>query len=156
MRNWRRHNDKGLQDALPNGILAGFPVIDIKATLFDGSYHEVDSSETAFKVAASMALHAAANKCKPVLLEPVMSLEVTVPMEYMGDVMGNISAKRGKIEGMEAKGNAQIIKAFIPLSGMFGYASSLRSISAGRGTFSMQFAHYEQVPESIVAKMEKK
>ena len=147
---------EGLIDALAGGLRQGFQVIDIKATLFDGSYHEVDSSETAFKVAASMALHAAANKCKPVLLEPIMSLEVTVPMEYMGDVMGHISSKRGRIEGMEAKGNAQIIKAFIPLSGMFGYASSLRSISAGRGTFSMQFAHYEQVPESIVAKMEKK
>ena len=146
----------GLIDALAGGLRAGYQVIDIKATLFDGSYHEVDSSETAFKVAASMALHAAANKCKPVLLEPIMSLEVTVPMEYMGDVMGHVSSKRGRIEGMEAKGNAQIIKAFIPLSGMFGYASSLRSISAGRGTFSMQFSHYEQVPESIVAKMEKK
>ena len=147
---------EGLIDALAGGLRQGFQVIDIKATLFDGSYHEVDSSETAFKVAASMALHAAANKCKPVLLEPIMSLEVTVPMEYMGDVMGHVSSKRGRIEGMEAKGNAQIIKAFIPLSGMFGYASSLRSISAGRGTFSMQFAHYEQVPESIVAKMEGK
>ena len=147
---------EGLIDALAGGLRQGFQVIDIKATLFDGSYHEVDSSETAFKVAASMALHAAANKCKPVLLEPIMSLEVTVPMEYMGDVMGHVSSKRGRIEGMEAKGNAQIIKAFIPLSGMFGYASSLRSISAGRGTFSMQFSHYEQVPESIVAKMEKK
>ena len=147
---------EGLIDALAGGLRAGYQVIDIKATLFDGSYHEVDSSETAFKVAASMALHAAANKCKPVLLEPIMSLEVTVPMEYMGDVMGHVSSKRGRIEGMEAKGNAQIIKAFIPLSGMFGYASSLRSISAGRGTFSMQFSHYEQVPESIVAKMEKK
>ena len=147
---------EGLIDALAGGLRAGFQVIDIKATLFDGSYHEVDSSETAFKVAASMALHAAANKCKPVLLEPIMSLEVTVPMEYMGDVMGHVSSKRGRIEGMEAKGNAQIIKAFIPLSGMFGYASALRSISAGRGTFSMQFSHYEQVPESIVAKMEKK
>ena len=103
-----------------------------------------------------MALHAAASKCKPVLLEPIMSLEVTVPMEYMGDVMGHVSSKRGRIEGMEAKGNAQIIKAFIPLSGMFGYATSLRSITAGRGTFSMQFSHYEQVPESIVAKMEGK
>ena len=103
-----------------------------------------------------MAFHECANKCKSVLLEPIMNLEVTVPMEYMGDVMGHVSSKRGRIEGMEAKGNAQIIKAFIPLSGMFGYASSLRSISAGRGTFSMQFSHYEQVPESIVAKMEKK
>ncbi len=146
----------GLIDALQGGVKFGYPAIDIKATLFDGSYHEVDSSEAAFKIAASMAFHAAANKCKPVLLEPIMSLEVTVPMEYMGDVMGNISSKRGKIEGMEAKGNAQIIKAFIPLSGMFGYANSLRSITAGRGTFTMQFSHYEVVPESIAKKMEPK
>ena len=145
---------EGLIDALAGGLKHGYQAIDIKATLFDGSYHEVDSSETAFKVAASLALHEAANKCKPTLLEPIMSLEVTVPMEYMGDVMGNISAKRGKIEGMEAKGNAQIIKAFIPLSGMFGYATTLRSITAGRGTFTMQFSHYEIVPESIVKKME--
>ena len=145
---------EGLIDALAGGLKHGYQAIDIKATLFDGSYHEVDSSETAFKVAASLALHEAANKCKPTLLEPIMSLEVTVPMEYMGDVMGNISAKRGKIEGMEAKGNAQIIKAFIPLSGMFGYATALRSITAGRGTFTMQFSHYEIVPESIVKKME--
>ena len=145
----------GLVDALAGGIKFGYQAIDIKATLFDGSYHEVDSSEAAFKIAASMAFHAAANKCKPVLLEPIMSLEVTVPMEYMGDVMGHISSKRGKIEGMEAKGNAQIIKGFIPLSGMFGYATSLRSITAGRGTFTMQFSHYEVVPESIVKKMEK-
>ena len=132
----------GLVDALAGGIKYGYQAIDIKATLFDGSYHEVDSSETAFKVAASMAFHECANKCKSVLLEPIMNLEVTVPMEYMGDVMGHISSKRGKIEGMEAKGNAQIIKAFIPLSGMFGYATSLRSITAGRGTFTMQFSHY--------------
>ena len=147
---------EGLIDALAGGLKHGYQAIDIKATLFDGSYHEVDSSETAFKVAASLALHEAANKCKPTLLEPIMSLEVTVPMEYMGDVMGNISAKRGKIEGMEAKENAQIIKAFIPLSGMFGYATTLRSITAGRGTFTMQFSHYEIVPESIVKKMETK
>ena len=146
----------GLIDALAGGIKYGYQAIDIKATLFDGSYHEVDSSETAFKVAASMAFHECANKCKSVLLEPIMNLEVTVPMEYMGDVMGHISSKRGKIEGMEAKGNAQIIKAFIPLSGMFGYATSLRSITAGRGTFTMQFSHYEQVPESIVKALEKK
>ena len=144
----------GLIDAMNGGVKYGYPAIDIKATLFDGSYHEVDSSETAFKVAASMAFHNAANKCKPVLLEPIMALEVTVPMEYMGDVMGHISSKRGKIEGMEAKGNAQIIKSFIPLSEMFGYASSLRSLTAGRGTFSMQFSHYETVPESISKKLE--
>jgi len=144
----------GLIDAMQGGIKYGYPTIDIKATLYDGSYHEVDSSEAAFKIAASMAFHAAGNKCNPILLEPMMALEVTVPMEYMGDVMGNISAKRGRIEGMEAKGNAQIIKGIVPLSGMFGYATSLRSITAGRGTFTMQFSHYEQVPESILKKME--
>lgn len=144
----------GLIDAMQGGIKYGYPTIDVKATLYDGSYHEVDSSEAAFKIAASMAFHAAGNKCNPILLEPMMALEVTVPMEYMGDVMGNISAKRGRIEGMEAKGNAQIIKGIVPLSGMFGYATSLRSITAGRGTFTMQFSHYEQVPESILKKME--
>ena len=145
---------EGLIDAMQSGIKYGYPTIDIKATLFDGSYHEVDSSEAAFKIAASLAFHQAANKCAPLLLEPIMELEVTVPMEYMGDVMNNISSKRGKIEGMEAKGNAQIIKAHVPLSGMFGYATSLRSITAGRGTFTMQFSHYEAVPESILKKME--
>ena len=140
---------EGLIDALAGGLRQGFQVIDIKATLFDGSYHEVDSSETAFKVAASMALHAAANKCKPVLLEPIMSLEVTVPMEYMGDVMGHVSSKRGRIEGMDAVAGMEEIRAFVPLSEMFGYATDLRSKTQGRGTYSMEPSHYEEVPKSV-------
>ena len=135
------------------GLIGGYPAIDIKATLFDGSSHEVDSSEAAYKIAASLALKEAAKKCDPVILEPIMDVEVTVPMDYMGDVMGNISAKRGKIDGMEAKGNAQIIRASVPLAEMFGYATTLRSITQGRGTFSMHFARYEEAPKSIVEQL---
>ena len=136
----------GLIDALQGGLIAGYPAIDVKATLFDGSYHDVDSSEAAYKIAASLALKEAAKKCNPVILEPIMDVEVTVPQDYMGDVMGNISAKRGKIDGMESKGNAQIIRASMPLAEMFGYATTLRSITQGRGTFSMQFSRYEEAP----------
>ena len=143
----------GLVDAMQGGLIGGYPAIDIKATLFDGSSHEVDSSEAAYKIAASLALKEAAKKCDPVILEPIMDVEVTVPMDYMGDVMGNISAKRGKIDGMEAKGNAQIIRASIPLAEMFGYATTLRSITQGRGTFSMHFARYEEAPKSIVEQL---
>ena len=147
---------EGLMDALNTGLRYGYPAIDIKATLYDGSYHEVDSSEMAFKIAASLAFHEAARKCQPTLLEPIMSLEITIPIEYLGDVMGNISAKRGRIEGIEARGNAQIIKAMVPLSEMFGYATSLRSLTAGRGTFSMEFSHYETVPPVVMKKFEEK
>jgi len=139
----------GLEDSLSNGVLAGYPLIDIKARLYDGSYHDVDSSEMAFKIAASMALKNAVSKCNPVLLEPLMRVEVTIPEEYMGDIMGDITSRRGRVEGMEARGNAQIVKAFVPLSEMFGYATSLRSNTQGRGTFSMFFDHYEEVPKSI-------
>ena len=138
---------------MQGGLIGGYPAIDIKATLFDGSSHEVDSSEAAYKIAASLALKEAAKKCDPVILEPIMDVEVTVPMDYMGDVMGNISAKRGKIDGMEAKGNAQIIRASVPLAEMFGYATTLRSITQGRGTFSMHFARYEEAPKSIVEQL---
>ncbi|HFI0463457.1 TPA: elongation factor G [Streptococcus suis] len=141
--------EAGLKDAMENGVLAGFPMVDIKAKLYDGSYHDVDSSETAFKVAASMALKAAAKKANPSILEPMMSVEITVPEDYFGDVMGHVNARRGRIEGSEARGNAQIIKAMIPLSEMFGYATTLRSATQGRGTFSMTFDHYEDVPKSI-------
>lgn len=141
--------EAGLKDAMQNGVLAGFPMVDIKAKLYDGSYHDVDSSETAFKVAASMALRAAAKKAKPSILEPMMAVEITVPEEYLGDVMGHVNARRGRIEGTEARGNAQIVKAMIPLSEMFGYATTLRSSTQGRGTFTMQFDHYEDVPKSI-------
>ncbi|MBR7927653.1 elongation factor G [Aerococcaceae bacterium zg-ZUI334] len=141
--------EAGLKDAMENGVLAGFPLVDIKAKLYDGSYHDVDSSETAFKVAASMALKAAAKKANPSILEPMMSVEITVPEEYFGDVMGHVNARRGRVEGSEIRGNAQIIKSMIPLSEMFGYATTLRSATQGRGTFSMTFDHYEDVPKSI-------
>ncbi len=141
--------EAGLKDALDNGVLAGYPLVDIKAKLYDGSYHDVDSSETAFKVAASLALREAAKKADPAILEPMMQVDITVPEDYLGDVMGHVSARRGRIEGTEARGNAQIVKSFIPLSEMFGYATTLRSSTQGRGTFSMQFDHYEAVPKSI-------
>ena len=148
--------DAGLKDALQTGQLSGFPVVDIKATLFDGSYHDVDSSEMAYKIAASMALKNAYEKCKPVLLEPVMKVEVVIPDEYLGDVMGDITSRRGRLDGMEARGNAQVIRAFVPLSEMFGYATSLRSNTQGRGNYSMEMDHYEQVPKSIADEVIKK
>lgn len=141
--------DKGLQEAMPNGILAGYPMIDIKATLFDGSYHEVDSSEMAFKIAASMALKAAKDKCKPVLLEPIMEVDVTVPEEYVGNVIGDLTSRRGRMDSQEKRGNGMKIRAYVPLAEMFGYATSLRSNSQGRGNFIMQTHHYEAVPRSI-------
>ncbi len=148
--------DKGLQDALATGVLAGYPMIDIKATLYDGSYHEVDSSEMAFKIAASMALRDAKNKCNPVLLEPIMKVQVTVPEEYLGTVMGDVTSRRGKPLGQESRGNALVINAMVPLSEMFGYATSLRSNTQGRGQFSMLFDHYEEVPKSISEEIIKK
>ncbi len=141
--------DKGLQESLPNGILAGYPMIDIKATLFDGSYHEVDSSEMAFKIAASMALKAAKDKCKPVLLEPIMEVDVTVPEEYVGNVIGDLTSRRGRLDSQEKRGNGMKIRAYVPLAEMFGYATALRSNSQGRGNFIMQTHHYEAVPRSI-------
>ena len=146
---------EGLEDALQNGIIAGYPVIDIKATLFDGSYHDVDYSEMAYKIAASMALKAAAKKCKPVILEPVMEVEVTAPNEYLGSVMGDVSSRRGAIIDQEERGNAIIVKAHIPLSEMFGYVTDLRSFTQGRGNYSMKFDHYSEVPKSIAEKIVK-
>jgi elongation factor G len=146
----------GLEDSLKNGVLAGFPLIDIKARLFDGSYHDVDSNEMAFKVAASLALKNAVKKCNPVLLEPLMKVEVVIPEEYLGDIMGDITSRRGRVEGMEARGNAQVVRAMVPLSEMFGYATSLRSNTQGRGTFSMVFDHYEDTPKSISEEIIKK
>jgi len=146
----------GIEESMQNGMLAGYPVIDLKATIVDGSYHDVDSSEMAFKIAGSMALKAAKSKCNPAILEPVMKVEVTVPEEYMGDVMGDLNSRRGRIEGMEAVSGAQIIRAMVPLAEMFGYATTLRSRTQGRGNYSMHFDHYEEVPktiaETIVAK----
>ena len=141
--------DKGLQEALATGILAGYPMVDVKCTLFDGSYHDVDSSEMAFKIAASMALKEAKNKCKPILLEPIMKVVVVAPEEYTGGVMGDITSRRGKPIGQEARGNAISFQAMVPLSEMFGYATSLRSNTQGRGTFTMTMDHYEEVPKSI-------
>jgi len=146
----------GLEDALDRGVLAGYPLVDVKARLYDGSYHDVDSSEMAFKIAASLALKNAASKCNPVILEPVMKVEVVIPEEYLGDIMGQITARRGRVEGMEARGNAQVVRAMVPLSEMFGYATSLRSSTQGRGVFSMHFDHYEEVPKSISEEIIKK
>ena len=148
--------DKGLQEALPNGILAGYPIIDIKCALFFGSYHDVDSSEMAYKIAASMALKAAKDKCKPVILEPIMAVDVIVPEEYVGNVIGDLTSRRGRLERQEKRGNAMSMKAFVPLSEMFGYATNLRSNSQGRGTFIMQFDHYEQCPRSVQEEIIKK
>ena len=139
----------GLEDALQNGMIAGYPVLDIKATLFDGSYHDVDSSEMAYKVAASLALKEAGRKCDPVILEPIMAVEITAPSEYLGSVMGDISSRRGMIEGQEERGNAVLVQASVPLSEMFGYVTDLRSFTQGRGNYTMQFDRYEPVPKSI-------
>ena len=141
--------EAGLKDAMENGVLAGFPLIDVKAKLYDGSYHDVDSSETAFKVAASLALRNAIKSAKPAILEPMMRVDIQVPEEYLGDVMGHVSARRGRIEGQTPRGNALMINSQVPLSEMFGYATTLRSSTQGRGTFTMTFDHYEAVPKSI-------
>jgi len=145
--------DAGIKEAMEAGVLAGFPVVDIKVTLVDGSYHDVDSSEMAFKVAGSMAFKEASKRAKPVLLEPVMAVEVVTPEEYMGDVIGNINSRRGQIEGMEPRGNAQVIRAKVPLAEMFGYATDVRTMSQGRATYTMQFLHYAEVPNSIAEKL---
>ncbi|WP_175614701.1 elongation factor G [Piscibacillus halophilus] len=146
----------GIEESMENGVLAGYPLIDIKATLYDGSYHDVDSNETAFKVAASMALKEAKNKCNPVLLEPMMKVEIVVPEEYMGDIMGDVTSRRGRVEGMGSRGNASVVNAFVPLAEMFGYATALRSNTQGRGTYTMHFSHYEEVPKSISEEIIKK
>ncbi len=141
--------EKGVKEAMDGGVLAGYPMVDIKVTIIDGSYHEVDSSEMAFKIAGSMGFKAGAAKASPALLEPVMSVEVVVPEEYMGDVIGDLNSRRGKIQGMEPRGNAQVIKSVVPLSQMFGYSTDLRSATQGRATYTMQFSHYEEVPKGL-------
>ncbi|WP_338360436.1 elongation factor G [Enterococcus faecium] len=149
--------ETGLKDAMENGVLAGYPLVDIKAKLYDGSYHDVDSNETAFRVAASMALRAAAKKANPVILEPIMAVEVVIPEDYLGDVMGHVTARRGRVEGMEARaGGQQVVRAMVPLAEMFGYATTLRSATQGRGTFTMTFDHYEDVPKSVQEEIIKK
>lgn len=146
---------KGVEEALDSGVSAGFPVVDCKVTLFDGSYHDVDSNEMAFKIAASMAFKATMRQADPVILEPIMKVEVVSPDEYTGDVMGDLSSRRGKIEGMEMRGTAQVINCFVPLKEMFGYSTNLRSITQGRATYTMQFDHYEQVPNSVAEEIKK-
>ena len=148
--------DKGLQEAMQSGILAGYPLMDVKATLFDGSYHDVDSSEMAFKIAASLALKDAKKKCNPVILEPIMKVQIVVPDEYLGTVMGDITSRRGRPLGQESRGNALAIDAMVPLSEMFGYVTSLRSNTQGRGVFDMHFDHYEEVPKNIAEEIIKK
>jgi elongation factor G len=145
--------DLGIQEAMESGVLAGYPVVDVKVTLVDGSYHDVDSSEMAFKVAGSMAFKEAAGRAKPALLEPMMAVEVVTPEEYMGDVIGNINSRRGQIEGMEPRGNSQVIRARVPLSEMFGYATDVRTMSQGRATYTMQFENYQEVPQSIAERL---
>ena len=148
--------EAGLKASMENGVLAGYPLVDIKAKLYDGSYHDVDSNETAFRVAASYALRAAAKKAQPAILEPIMSIEVIVPEDYLGDIMGHVTARRGRVEGMEARGNSQVVRAMVPLAEMFGYATTLRSSTQGRGVFTMTFDHYEDVPKSIQEEIIKK
>jgi elongation factor G len=145
--------DEGIQEAMSTGVLAGYPVVDIKAALVDGSYHDVDSSDMAFKIAGSLAFKAAAQKAGPVLLEPMMAVEVVTPAEFMGDVMGDLTSRRGHIDGMEPRATTQVISGTIPLSTMFGYATSLRSMTQGRATYTMQFKHYAEVPASIAAEI---
>ncbi|MBF7095995.1 elongation factor G [Alkalibacter mobilis] len=141
--------DQGIREAMENGVLAGYPVLDFRATLVDGSYHDVDSSEMAFKIAGSMAFKEGCKKADPVILEPIFKIEITVPEDYMGDVIGDLNSRRGRIEGMDPRGNVQVIRGFVPLSEMFGYATDLRSKTQGRGVYSYQFSHYEEVPKSI-------
>jgi elongation factor G len=148
--------DQGIQQALESGVLAGYPTVDIKATLVDGQYHDVDSSEMAFKIAGSQAFKEAARRAKPIILEPIMSVECVTPDDYMGDVMGDLSSRRGRIEGMEARGNTQVIKAQVPLSEMFGYSTDLRSRTQGRATYTMQFNSYQQVPATIADEIVKR
>jgi len=151
--------EQGIKEALENGVLAGYPMVDVKVELVYGSYHDVDSSEMAFKIAGSMAFKEAAKRAQPVILEPMMNVEVVTPDAFMGDVLGDLSARRGKIGGMTQRGEAQVIVATVPLGEMFGYSTKLRSMSQGRAVYSMEFAHYEEVPKSkaeeIVAKVSK-
>jgi elongation factor G len=148
--------DKGIQDQMQNGVVAGFPLVDIKATLYDGSYHDVDSNEMAFKIAGSYALRDGAKQADPILLEPIMQVEVVSPEDYMGDVMGDLNRRRGILEGMEDSPSGKLIRATVPLSTMFGYATSLRSATQGRATYSMEFSKYSEAPNSVVDAIRKK
>jgi elongation factor G len=141
--------EQGIREATSNGIVAGYPLIDVAVQLIDGSYHDVDSNEMAFKVAGSMALKAAVKRANPVLLEPMMEVEVVTPSDYMGDIIGDLSSRRGKVEGMNERAGSRVISAFVPLGEMFGYSTTLRSMSQGRAVYSMQFSHYEEVPKNV-------
>jgi elongation factor G len=148
--------EQGIREAMETGVVAGYPVVDLKATLYDGSFHEVDSSEMAFKIAASMALKDGVRKGRPQILEPIMKVEVTVPEDFMGTVLGDLNSRRGRVEGMDARGNAQVIRAHVPLSNMFGYATDLRSMTSGRAAYSMEFDHYEPLPNNLAEEVMKK
>jgi elongation factor G len=145
--------DLGIQEAMESGILAGYPDVDVRIQLVDGSYHDDDSSERAFKIAGSMAFKEGMKRAKPKILEPIMAVEVVTPEEYLGDVMGNLNSRRGRVENLEPRGNAQVIRARVPLAEMFGYATDLRSTTQGRATFTMQFDRYEEVPQSIAGEI---
>jgi elongation factor G len=155
-REYIQPTNQGAQSALDNGVLAGYPTVDVKVSLVDGQYHDVDSSEMAFKIAGQMAFKKAAEMAKPVLLEPIMGIEVVTPEEYMGGVVGDLNSRRGRIEGMEARGNTQVVKAQVPLSEMFGYSTDLRSATQGRATYTMQFSHYAEVPNAIATDIVKR
>ena len=155
-REYIRPIDNGIREALETGVYAGFPMVDVKATLFDGSFHEVDSSEMAFKIAGSMAVKDAVQKASPTILEPVMRVEVVMPEEFMGDVIGDLNSRRGHIEGMDNRNGTQVVSAFVPLASMFGYVTDLRSVTQGRATSSMEFSHYAEVPQSVAAELVQK
>jgi elongation factor G len=155
-REYIQPTNQGLQSALDSGVLAGYPTVDVKVSLVDGQYHDVDSSEMAFKIAGQMAFKKAAEMAKPVILEPIMGVEVVTPEEYMGGVVGDLNSRRGRIEGMEARGNTQVVKAKVPLSDMFGYSTDLRSATQGRATYTMQFDHYAEVPNNIATEIVKR
>jgi elongation factor G len=148
--------ESGIREAMENGILAGYPVIDLRASLVDGSYHEVDSSEMAFKIAGSMGFKAAAEKAGPKLLEPIMRVEVTTPESFVGDVIGDLNARRGRVDAMEPRGNVHVVRAFVPMAEMFGYATTVRSATQGRASYSMEPSHYDSVPQSIAEEIRKK
>jgi elongation factor G len=153
---YMRAIDHGVRAALETGVYAGYPMVDVRATVFDGSYHEVDSSEMAFKIAASMAVKAAVEKADPAILEPLMRVEVVMPEQFMGDVIGDLNRRRGHIEGMESRSTTQVVRSFVPLSEMFGYATDLRSMTEGRASYSMELSHYAEVPGNLAAELVQK
>jgi elongation factor G len=152
-KDYMRAIDNGIREALDTGIFAGYPMVDVQATVHDGSYHEVDSSEMAFKIAASMAVKDAVEKADPVILEPMMRVEVVLPEKFMGDVIGDINSRRGQVEGMESRGSTQVVRAYVPLATMFGYATDLRSRTEGRASYSMELSHYAEVPAAVAAEL---